>query len=450
MENLKEIDARVDRIVCSRVKRLVSLADRYVKDPRAARGLQHKHAHIVVALTTGVLTGRGSLRAVEKLSQRLELGRRRGGISDGSLSHTLGLYDEHTFDALLVQTVRDAKRRREMSCPGFKDHWVAIDGKYSTLNHDCGGLAQRFERDDKSGVYWRVGVLRAVLISSPNRQALGQRVMPRATVAKAGATKAKFTGEITNLPPFINWLREQYGDLVTNFSLDAGLWSKALFLAMDQKGYGLICGLKKNKPDLFQEAERAIRNERRKNGPSVDTGWVTCSRGEIRRKLWRTTALNGYDGWKNLRQVILIEQTTRARDGSEKVELRYFVTNATTGKLGPTRLARLIRQHWGIENDCNWSFDLELGEDAGRWCTQNKAILALAVIRMIAYNMLQHLRKSHVQVRHKHASPSPRSWVQTFELVRDALRRHVHVLLTALRQSADAPVGESRASPASG
>lgn len=433
MENLDEIDARVDRFVRKRMKRVTALIRRLARDPRSARGIRHAYVDCVLALLVGTLTNRKSLRDVERLSQRLRLGRRRAGISDGALSHVLGLNDEHDFDALLVQMLRDAIRRGEVTHPGLGDHWIAVDGKYSTLDHDCGGLAQRFEHEDY--VYWRVGVLRAVIISSPGRQAMGQWVMPRADVADGGSKKAKHTGEITNLPQFIHWLREQYGDLASNFTLDAGLWSKKLFLAMDREGLGLLCGLKENKPELFAEVERALRIKRRKHVAQVDGGWETCSRGKIRRRLWSTTALNGYNGWTNLRQVLVIEQTTRFHDGTESVELRYFVTNTTPGRMSPRRLFRLVRQHWGIENDCNWSFDMQFGEDAGRWCTQNKALVVLGVLRMISYNILEHMRKSHLTTRHVRVAATPRPWSELFELIHDSLRRHVTYLLLELRRS---------------
>jgi len=41
---------------------------------------------------------------------------------------------------------------------------------------------------------------------------------------------------------------------------------------------------------------------------------------------------------------------------------------------------------------------MQFGEDDGAWCTQNFASLALATLRMIAYNLMQRLRKSHVRV----------------------------------------------------
>lgn len=431
MENLDEIDVRVDRYLRTRLRRLTVLIERLTKDRRDPRGVRHPHTDCLLALLAGQLSNQKSLRHVERLSQRLKLGRRRAGISDGALAHLLGLSDEHDFDALLVRLVRDAIRRGEVSHPGLGGHWVAIDGKYSTLDHDCGGLAQRFETADH--MYWRVGTLRAVVISSPARQALGQWVMPRADVADDGSTKAKHTGEITNLPPFIQQLRERYGEMVSNFTLDAGLWSKKLFLAMDRQGFGLLCGLKNNKPGLLAEVERVLRIERRRRAPQVDGGWETCSRGKIRRRLWSTTALNGYNGWTNLRQVFVIEQTTRHHDGTEKSELRYFVTNTTTGGMSPRRLFRLVRQHWGIENDCNWSFDMQFGEDAGRWCTQNKALPVLGVLRMISYNILQHLRKSHIVVRHVRVAATPRAWSDLFEFIHESLKRQAGFLLALLR-----------------
>ena len=101
-------------------------------------------------------------------------------------------------------------------------------------------------------------------------------------------------------------------------------------------------------------------------------------------RIQRTTELDGWNGWNHLRQVLVVEQTTRDRHGEEETELRYFVSNATTGMLPPRQLLMLVRQHWGIENDCNWTFDMQFGEDDGAWCTVNKAMVVLGVLRMVA------------------------------------------------------------------
>ncbi len=421
MQNLDQIERRVETYLLTRLERWGQLIATTAQDPRDPRGIRHPYLHCVLALLAGVCAQRESMRDVEKLSAQLALGRRGEGISDGALSHLLALSGEHDFDALQVRTVKDIGRRGGLSHPGLGRHWTAIDGKYSILNHHCDGLAQKFTGD--AGVYWRLGVLRAVLVSAPSRPALGQWPMEPVQTDETDPDELKHTGEITNLPPFVTWLREQYGDVTSNFTLDAGLWSKALFLSMDAQGLGIFAGLKNNKPDLFAEVERVLTIERRRQSPLAETDWEPCPAGRIRRRLWRSTALQGWNGWTHLRQVLVVEQTTDRRDGTLHTEFRYFVTNATTGMLWPQQLLRLVRQHWGIENDCNWTFDTQFGEDSGAWCTQNRAMLVLGVLRMIAYNLLQQLRKSHVLVRRPHSASTPRPWRDLFEHIHQCLLR---------------------------
>ena len=262
MENLQQIDARVESYVLKRLQRMSRLAAEWSSDPRDPQGIRHSYVDVVTALLAGLISGRRSLRDVEKLSTRLGLRRRGGGISDGALTHVLGLCDAGHFDAMVVRTIKDMNRRGELPHPGLGQHWTSIDGKYSCTDHHCGGLGQKFVSDD--GVYWRAGVLRAVMISVPSRPALGQRAMGPVETTETDPEKVKHTGEITNLPHLVAKLRDDYGDLVSNFVLDAGLWSKDVFLSMDAQGFGLVCGLKKNKPDLFAEVERVLRIERQR------------------------------------------------------------------------------------------------------------------------------------------------------------------------------------------
>jgi predicted transposase YbfD/YdcC len=247
---------------------------------------------------------------------------------------------------------------------------------------------------------------------------------------KGSAEDLKGTAEITNLPEFIAKLRAQYGDLCSNFKLDAGLWSKAVFLAMDEQFLGVFAALKSNRGELFDEAARLFRTILQRQDASADSGWETYKGGKIRRRLWRTAKLDGWMGWRNLRQVFAVEQTTKNAQGEVvHVEIRYFATNHTTGALSPRQALHLVRQHWSIENDCNWTFDMQFGEDDGAWCTQGASVLALAVLRMIAYNLLQHLRKSHAKVLPQPrtaAAPTaakPRPWRSLQTILGDWLRR---------------------------
>jgi predicted transposase YbfD/YdcC len=435
MKTVQQEISRVESFTEPRLRRAVELLQLLAADPRDAQGLRHPFTHCILSLLAALLCGRGPLRAVEALSKELALGRRGKGISDGALTHLLELMGEHDLDAVLVQSVRDMGRRGQLKPVELNQSWMTIDGKYSTLDHDCGGLAQKIE--DKHGVHWRLGFLRAVLITAAGKPALGQWPMaPVEGELEKDAEKRKHTGETTNLPLFIKSLRKDFGDLASNFTLDAGLWSKAIFLAMDGDGLGVFAGLKGNKPELFGEAKRVLRRVRTKQKPAAETAWQPCPKGKIRRRLWRTTELDGWNGWTHLRQVVVVEQTTRDRDDKDTVELRYFVTNATTGMLTAWQLLRLVRLHWGIENDCNWTFDVQFGEDAGAWCTLNKATLVLGVLRMIAYNILQWLRKVHVQVERERVANTPRPWRSVFELVHRYLVGTGNGLLQSLARPA--------------
>jgi hypothetical protein len=81
-----------------------------------------------------------------------------------------------------------------------------------------------------------------------------------------------------------------------------------------------------------------------------------------------------------------------------------------------------VRRPWAIENNSNWTFGLRLGEDNRAWSTQNRSIMVLGVLRMIAYNMLQHMRNSHIQVISATRKAGPRPWAGLAEWIRDALR----------------------------
>lgn len=227
MKTVQQEIARVEAFADPRLRRARQLVRASVRDPRDKKGIRHPFDHCILALLCGLLSGRKSLRAVETQSKELCLGRSGHGISDGALTHLLELMSDHDLDSVLQQSVRDMGKRGQLRPVEVARHWTTIDGKYMTLQHDCGGLAQKVE--DKRGVHWRLGVLRAVLVSAAGKPALGQWAMPPLEMTENDEKKRKHTGETTNLPGFIAALRKAYGDLASNFTLDAGLWSKSLF-----------------------------------------------------------------------------------------------------------------------------------------------------------------------------------------------------------------------------
>lgn len=439
MNTLKQNEDRVERYLMGRIGRTRHLVNRLVPDPRSRQGRRHGLDAILLALLAGLLNGCESLRAVERLSERLALGRKHCKISDNALAYLLERLDDESLLPLLVQLVVDMRRRGQLRCVDLGCHWIAVDGKYVSLDHDAGGVAQKFEDRDAKTIYWRLGQLRAVLISAPGRPALGQRTMRPIPGEHGTPEELKHTGEMSNIRPFVTWLRQQYGDLATNFTLDAGLWSRGLFAEMDEQGLGVFGNIKNNKPELATEAERVLRIERQRRDAEVTSGWERTSRGLVRRRMWRSRSLEGWNGWRHLRQVIVVEQTTKPHDGSaEVIEMRYFGTNLPQATMSARQMLALVRRHWSIENDCNWTLDVVMNEDDGAWCTTGSAMLSLGVLRMIAHNMLQWLRKRHVVVRHQRLPATPMPWVELQELVTALWVRTAATLLERLRTAAEA------------
>jgi predicted transposase YbfD/YdcC len=126
--------------------------------------------------------------------------------------------------------------------------------------------------------------------------------------------------------------------------------------------------------------------------------------------------------WEHLRQVWLVRQETMDKDESIAVEDRYFITSLTWNYLKPEQALLVVRNHWGIENDTFNSLDLQWQEDNRRWCTKGNAIWVLGLLRMMAYNLVQHLRKRHLRLKDEKGNwRTPPSWRITFTAVNNAL-----------------------------
>jgi len=143
---------------------------------------------------------------------------------------------------------------------------------------------------------------------------------------------------------------------------------------------------------------------------------------DIRRRLYRTDEIAGYHGWEHLKQVWRVEQDRRKQNGAVETTERLFLTSLHRGRLTPEQILRVIRGHWGIENDCFGSLDLQWDEDSRPWCTKGGALEVLGLLRIMAYNLLQVARKRHLRRRLADGRLAPAAaWRRIFEWVRQAL-----------------------------
>ena len=102
------------------------------------------------------------------------------------------------------------------------------------------------------------------------------------------------------------------------------------------------------------------------------------------------------------------------------IEDRYFITNLAPDRPAPAQTLRLVRRHRGFEKDCFESLDVQWKEDSKPWWTKGAGVPALGLLRLVAYNILQGLRKRNLC--HRGAGRNwPTPWRKTFELIKAAL-----------------------------
>ena len=128
--------------------------------------------------------------------------------------------------------------------------------------------------------------------------------------------------------------------------------------------------------------------------PEAQTDWERRNGKCIRRQLWRTGSMEGFENtagkWTHLRQTWLVRQETEI-NGKITTEDRYFITAIEWHYLDPDQILLLVRNHWGVEVTFN-SLDLQWREDSAPWCTHGEAIPALGILRLMAYNLVQIFR----------------------------------------------------------
>ncbi len=109
---------------------------------------------------------------------------------------------------------------------------------------------------------------------------------------------------------------------------------------------------------LFQELAVVADTVTRAESVTAGHGRIEC------RQLIASTALADYLHWPGLQQVFRLERTvTIKKTGKQRHEVVYGMTSLAADKADATRVLRLVRQHWSIENQSHWVRDVTFDED---------------------------------------------------------------------------------------
>ena len=357
--------------------KVTSLPDHFqrVDDPRVDRTKRHLLIDILVIAICAVLCGADDWVAVAAFGRAKQAWfptflRLPNGIpSHDTFGRVFARLDPQQFQQAFVawiQAVSDLTQGQV----------VAIDGKKLRRSHDQ-----------------RLGKHAIVMVSAwatANRLVLGQV-----------KTDDK-SNEITAIPELLRVLALD-GCIVT---VDALGCQTAIAAAIVAQGGDYLLAVKENQKllyqdlrDLFHEAQAAEFRE------TVFDFVRSVSKGHGRleiRRCWTIADPDFLDYlrdgrmWPNLRTLVMIERERRI---GRKVtrEVRYFIASIENDA---ALALRVVRGHWGIENELHWVLDIAFREDDCR-VRKDYGPQNFAVLRHIALNLLKQDTTAKLGIKNK-------------------------------------------------
>jgi predicted transposase YbfD/YdcC len=210
------------------------------------------------------------------------------------------------------------------------------------------------------------------------------------------------SNEIKAVPPLLDML-DLKGAVVTS---DAMNTQKNIAEQIIKGGGDYLLAVKGNHPTLENSLTANLDEmilEKFKDVEHVYYESTEGGHGRIdTRRVWATEQidwLRGKSDWKALKSVAVVESTRRLiGTGKTSTERRYFISSlqSTSGE----RFARLIRNHWSIENTQHWTLDMAFNEDQSR-VRKDYGDQNLAVLRRIALGLLHRDKSVKVGVKNK-------------------------------------------------
>ncbi|NOY91193.1 MAG: ISAs1 family transposase [Deltaproteobacteria bacterium] len=363
-----------------------------VHDPRRAASTCWPLRTLVMSALVGIAASCRSLRQIELLTdvslsgamrRMLSLHRR---IPDTTLRDFFCKLSPDSLRPLLHQLTRDAYRRKALAPDGLPFGVVALDGKVTGVGRvtDDTGLGQSVTVEEGQKDRTLIRTITACLVSAAARIVIDVTFVP--------AKKNEMSHFVTAFDELI----KVYGrsNLFRVITYDAGATSKANAQHVIDAGKHYVFALKKPQQELWNEyvPQLESREIHEADAETVDT---VSSNKTVTRRLFLCAAPDGSPAWEHLRTVLRVEATVEDAEGNEtSCESRYFLSSLPTGALTLQQWLRLIRAHWGVENNAHHALDVQFNEDDHLFVpTHVGASLCLVVLRRVVLSLFALFRK---------------------------------------------------------
>lgn len=239
------------------------------------------------------------------------------------------------------------------------------------------------------------------------------------------------TNEMGQFEASFRSLMATYGtlDLFRLVTYDAGACSLHNASVVREYDMHYLFALKDGQLTLRTEAERCLAGL--VPGQAAAFSEDVTGTGSVVRRVYLTEDMAGFHEWEHLRSVVRIESETLDKQGKRTAyENRYYLASLPIAALSPKQWLRVVRAHWGVENNCHHTFDTVFAEDDHPWIEASpRGALAVALLRRLAYNLLTLFRTVTQRSEDKRSSP----WRDLIGAVYDALLSTTAEQLRALR-----------------
>jgi predicted transposase YbfD/YdcC len=333
-----------------------------LEDPRMDRTKLHKLMDILVIAICAVIAGADNWEDVEEFGRaRLEWFKTFLELANGIPSHdtfnrVFARLDPEQFQACFLRWMMAVSEI-------LGGQVIAMDGKVVRRSHDKG-----------------IGKAAIDMVSAwatANHLVLGQ------------VKVEEKSNEITAIPQLLQAL-EIAGCIVT---IDAMGCQTEIAEQIIEREAQYVLALKENQGNLYEDVVGLFDDLESSQYQAYKFDYdktVNKDHGRIAiRECWTISDLEvlrhlrGFSNWKNLVTVSRIRAERRIVE-EQGCEDRYHIASLT----GAKRVLKIVRSHWGIENELHWTLDLAFDEDRCR-VRKEHGPENFALLRHIALNLLK-------------------------------------------------------------